>query len=78
MPMEEDTVAGTSSDVKTSTARQYSRHTYEVYNDFQAQDTLSQHKLSSKELYLPGQADDYVNWGLGQLFVGFYVETRAG
>jgi hypothetical protein len=75
--MEEDTVASTSSGVK-STARQYSRHTYEVYNDFQAQDTLSQHKLSSKELYLPGQADDYVNRGLGQLFVGFYVETRAG
>jgi hypothetical protein len=43
---EEDT--GTSSDAE-STARQY-RHANQVWNTFQAQGNLSEHKLSSKEL----------------------------
>jgi hypothetical protein len=36
---------------------------------------LTSHNLTSKDLYLPGRSDDYVNRGLAQLFVRFYVDT---
>jgi hypothetical protein len=39
---------------------------------------LSKHKLSSKELYLPSETDDYVNWGLlVQLFVRYSLHTQG-
>jgi hypothetical protein len=78
LPMEGDTAAGTSSDAK-STARGYKR-SHQVWIAFQASlttTTMSRLNLSSKDLYLPGRTDDYVNRGLARLFVRFYVETRG-
>lgn len=73
--MEYDTVAGPSSDAK-STARHCSCAN-KVWNTFQAHVYLSKHKLSSKELYLSGETDDYVNHGLAQMFVRFDVQTQG-
>jgi hypothetical protein len=65
LPMEGDTAAGTSSDAK-STARGYKR-SHKVWIAFQASlttNTLSRFNLTSKDLYLSGCSDDYVNRGL--------------
>ncbi len=78
LPMEGDTAAGTSSDAK-STARGYKR-SHKVWIAFQASlttNTLSRFNLTSKDLYLSGRSDDYVNRGLARLFVRYYVEKRG-
>jgi hypothetical protein len=65
LPMEGDTAAGTSSYAK-STARGYKR-SHKVWIAFQPSlttNTLSRFNLTSKDLYLPGCSDDYVNRGL--------------
>ena len=65
LPMEGDTAAGTSSDAK-STARGYKR-SHKVWIAFQASlttNTLSRFNLTSKDLYLSGRSNDYVNRGL--------------
>jgi hypothetical protein len=38
---------------------------------------LTRHNLPSKDLYLPGRTDDYVNPGLAQLFLRYYVDTQG-
>jgi hypothetical protein len=38
---------------------------------------LIRHNLTSKDLYLPGPSDDYVNRGLARLFVRYYVEIQG-
>jgi hypothetical protein len=78
LPMEGDTAAGTSSHAK-STARGYTR-SHKMWIAFQASlttNTLSRFNLISKDLYLPGRSDDYVNRGLARLFVRYYVENGA-
>jgi hypothetical protein len=65
LPLEGDTAAGTSSDAK-STACGY-KHSHKLWIAFQATlntATLSRLNLTSKDLYLPGRSDDYVNCGL--------------
>jgi hypothetical protein len=39
--------------------------------------TLSRFNLTSKDLYLSGPSDDYVNRGLARLFVRYCVEKRG-
>jgi hypothetical protein len=39
--------------------------------------TLSRFNLTSKDLYLSGRSDDYVNRGLARLFVRYYVEKQG-
>jgi hypothetical protein len=78
LPSEGNTAAGTSSDAK-STACGYKR-SHKLWIAFQATlntATLSMLNLTSKDLYLPGCSDDYVNCGLARLFVRFYVDTRG-
>jgi hypothetical protein len=67
-----NTAAGTPSDAK-STARQYKR-AHKVWDEFQKVVSLKKHKLPSKDLYLPGVPDDYVNRGLARLFLQYFVE----
>jgi hypothetical protein len=65
LPMQGDNATGSSSDAK-STAGQY-RRSHKVWISFQASlttNTLTRHNLTSKDLYLPGRSDDYVNRGL--------------
>jgi hypothetical protein len=78
LPSKGDTAAGTSSDAK-STACGYKR-SHKLWIAFQATlntATLSRLNLTNKDLYLPGRSDDYVNHGLAQLFVRFYVDTQC-
>jgi hypothetical protein len=68
LPMEGDTAAGTSSDAK-STARGY-KCSHKVWIAFQASlttNTLSTFNLTSKDLYLSGRSDDYVNRGTSSI-----------
>jgi hypothetical protein len=77
-PNGENTAAGTSSDAK-STARGY-KCSHKVWIAFQASlttNTLSRFNLTSKDLYLTGRSDDYVNRGLARLFVRYHVEKRG-
>jgi hypothetical protein len=77
LPMQGDTAAGTSSNAK-STAGQYKRF-HKVWISVQASlttATLTRHNLTSKDLYLPGGSDDYVNSRLARLFVKYYVEIQ--
>jgi hypothetical protein len=63
LPIQGDTAAGTNSDA-LSTAGQYERGSHKVWISFQASlttDTLTRHNLTSKDFYLPGRSDDYVN-----------------
>jgi hypothetical protein len=65
LPMEGNTAAGTSFDAK-NTACGYLR-SHKVWIAFQASlttNTLSRFNLTSKDLYLSGRSDDYVNRGL--------------
>jgi hypothetical protein len=71
----EDTAGGTPSDAK-STRRQYSR-TKGVWLTFLSELDLAKHQLSSKEIYLPGQSNNYVNRGLARAFVRFFVQNQG-
>jgi hypothetical protein len=78
LTMEGNTAAGTSSDAK-SMARGY-KCSHKVWIPFQASlttNTLSRFNITSKDLYLSGCSDDYVNRGLARLFVRYYVEKRG-
>jgi hypothetical protein len=70
-----NTAAGTSSDAK-STARQYKRSN-KVWVSFMESVSLTKHNLPSKDLYLPGVADDYVNRGLARLFLRYFITTQG-
>jgi hypothetical protein len=72
---EGDTASGTSYGAK-STSKQY-RHAHTVWKSVQTSICLTKHKLFSKDLYLPGETDDYVNRGLARLFVRYYVQTQG-
>jgi hypothetical protein len=72
LSIEGDTIAGTSSNAK-STASQY-KCAHSVWKSFLASlspTILTRHNLSSKDLYLPGQTDDFVNCGLALQYVTF-------
>ena len=65
LPIQGDTDASTGSNAK-STAGQYQR-SHKVWISFQISlttDILTSPNLTSKDLYLPGQFEDYVNRGL--------------
>jgi hypothetical protein len=70
-----NTASGTSSDAK-STSRQYKRSA-KVWASFQESISLHKHNLPSKDLYIPGAPDDYVNRGLARLFLRYYVEKQG-
>jgi hypothetical protein len=79
LPILGDTAtAGTSYDA-TITASQY-KCAHSVWKSFLASlspTILTRDNLSSKDLYLPGLTDDYVNMGLARLFVRYYVDTQG-